>query len=463
VVKKLGPSFGGGIAMNFIKKILLVHGEAKARRTLTLLFAGAGYDVRSCGRSEVALETARSEWFDLSVVADPLLEMGSFEFIAALRKLQPSVPVLLLVNQLELSFVIKGIRLAVTDVLAPCGDWAAVTQRVNAFLRPGETPAEADLTPEELAEVEAILAKFDNQTADPMAAAGGLPAQTDALRAELQRLARERDDFKKTTDRLAQERTALEAELKTQLVKHADVARLEVELTELRSDREVVTATQAAVDDKARALANAREELACERAAFAAERTEGMSAEDAKRLKSVEELAREREILEDLRLDFRAEDVRLREEAMKTQQAQSQLEAERRQLQDDIDLLREQEANLRAYEQRLRSLTVEVEADRVHRAVPRASHDPFVRDPSLEEAWNKVNRAMDLLEAERRGFNDEMLVLKEEKMRMQECEARLQGIEAQLAERAQILNAPRPSFTREPFKAAKAIFTGGNK
>ena len=63
--------------MNFVKKILLAHGDEKARRTLTLLLAGAGYDVRPCGCSEMALEAARSEWFDLSLVADPLPEMSS--------------------------------------------------------------------------------------------------------------------------------------------------------------------------------------------------------------------------------------------------------------------------------------------------------------------------------------------------------------------------------------------------
>jgi DNA-binding response OmpR family regulator len=204
--------------MNFVKKILLVHGDAKARRTLTLLFAGAGSDVRSYGRSDGALEAARSEWFDLAVVADPLPEMGSFEFVSALKKIQPSVAVLLLVNQLELPSVIKGIRLAVADVLAPCGDWTSVMQSANAILRPDEAPPQTDLTAEELAEVEAILVKLDGGLAKAGAAAADLPAQTGALREELERLARERDDFKKTAERLAQEKTAREAEFKALLV-----------------------------------------------------------------------------------------------------------------------------------------------------------------------------------------------------------------------------------------------------
>ncbi|MDD2763035.1 MAG: hypothetical protein PHE83_03550 [Opitutaceae bacterium] len=451
--------------MNFVKKILLVHGDEKARRTLNLLLAGAGYDVRPCGRSDAALEAARSEWFDLSLVADPLPEMSSFGFVEALKKLQPSVPVLLLVNQLELPSVIKGIRLAVADVLAPGGDWTLVMQRVNTLLRPGEAPASADPTPEELAEVETILARVGEGTGDS-ASVADFSDPAGSRREELQRLARERDDFKHTAERLAQEKTALEAALKAELARHADVGHLESELRELRSEREVVTAAQAAVDEKARALAAAREELARERAALAAERAQGLPAAEARRLKSAAELAREHEMLDDMRLDLRAEDVRLREEAVKVQQAQSRLEAERRQLQEDMELLREQEANLRAYEQRLRSLPAEVEAARVLHAAPRPSRDPFLRDASLDEAWNKINRAMDLLEAERRNFTDEKLTFKETVTRLEQQEESLRYQEALLAERERRLAsqpAPRPSFTREPFKAAKAIFASGKK
>ena len=446
--------------MNFVKKILLVHGDAKARRTLTLVFAGAGYDVRAYGRAEESLEAARSEWFDLAVAADPLPEVGCFELVVALRKIQPSVAVLLLVNQLELPSVIRGIRLAVADVLAPGGDWGSVLQRVNSLLRPADTAAPAELTPEELAEVESILARYDaGRTESGLIAAASAPSGS--LREELERLAHERDEFKKTAERLAQEKTAREAAAKAQLVQDADLARLQVELATLRSEREVVAAMQAAVDEKSRSLLLAREELTRERAALAAERAEGMTAEDAQRLKSMEEIAQERETMEDLRLDLRAQDVRTREEAQNMQQMQSRLDAQREQLDEDLELLKEQEANLRAYEQRLRSLTAEVEVDRVNRAAPRPSRDPFARDPSLDEAWNKVNRATDLLEAERRSFNDERLVFVEEKKRLEVWEERLKKLEAQVPDPA--VAAERPSFTREPFRAAKAMFSPGKK
>lgn len=447
--------------MNFVKKILLIHADEKTRRTLTLLVAGAGYDVRSYGNPDAALEAARSEWFDLCLVTDPVVEGSSFDFIAALRKIQPSVPVLLLVNQLELPSVIRGIRLAVSDVLAPNGDWAAVVARINTMLRPGETSTPTDLTPGELAEVEAILEKLDARISTERAE----EEAPGSLREELQRLTRERDDFKQTAQRLAQEKTALEAELRSHLARKNDAIHLEAELAALRCEHEVVTAAQQTVDEKARALAAARQELARERAALAATPAPGLSPDQAQRLKSMDELARDRDLLEDLRLDLRAEDVRQREEGARLHQARVQLEADHRRLQEDLDMLREQETNLRAYEQRLRDLTTEAEAERVRRVAPRPSRDPFARDPSLEDAWNKVNRAIDMLEAERRNFTDEKRAFKDEQRKVHEWAARLTEAEATLAAQEQVLSerAARPTFTRQPFKAAKAMLSGPRK
>ena len=450
--------------MNFVKKILLIHGDEKTRRTLTLLLAGAGYDVRPCARSDAAIEYARSEWFDLSLVNDPPSDVSSFDFIKALRKIQPSVPVLLLVSELELPSIINGIRMAVSDVLAPNGDWASVVKRINALLRPDEAPASTDLTAEELAEVETILAKFDARLEADAVSGAGHPAAPEAVREELRRLTRERDDFKNTAERLAQEKTALESELKAKVTSENDTARLEKELLALRSEREMVAAAQAAVDEKARALAAAREEFVRERAA-ARPPAEGSAPAGAGPSAGSGDPGREKEWLEDLRMDLSAEDVRQREEAARLRQMRTDIEGDRERLREDLEMLRDQETNLRSYEQRLRQMTTDAEADRIRRVAPRPSRDPFLRDPSLEDAWSKVNRAMDLLEAERRSFTDEKLAFKEEKARITEWVANLREAEATLIEREQQLaaKASRPSFTHQPFKAARAMITGTKK
>ena len=453
--------------MNFVKKILLAHSDEKTRRTLTLLLAGVGYDVRPCGRAPAALEAARAEWFDLALLANPLSETDPVEFVHALRKLQPRIPVLLLVDQLELPLVIQGIRLAVTDVLAPSGDWTHLVRRIHELLRPGEAAGPGELTPEELAEVEAILARFDAGLEEPAPAAGP-PAPADQRREELQRLTRERDDLKQTAERLAREKGALEAELKAGPGGPADPAGVEAERAALRSERELVAAAQATVDEKARALAAAREELNRERAALAAERAQPPAGPAPR--KGEEELARERSLLEDLRLDLQTEELRLREEGTALREGQATLAADRERLAEDLDLLRDQEENLRAYEQRLRQPVAaapapEPEPQPVFRVLPRPSQEPFSRDPSqrdpsADEAWAKVNRAMDMLEAERRNFTDEKLVLKEERARIQQWETQLRDVAAALEERERQLNVPppaRPSITHAPFRAAKAM------
>ena len=456
--------------MNSVKKILLVHGDQAASRTLTLLLAGSGYYVRCCARPEEAIEAAHGEWFDLSLVADPLPEMSTFGLIEALKKLQPSMVVLLLVNQIELPSVIKSIRFAVTDVLVPDGDWAPVLQRVNGILRQGAKAPAGDVTPEELAAAEAILAEVNEVSADAQSSGTDPGGAAHDHHGELVRLARERNDLKGMVERLAQEKTAIEAELKAQLERQSVAVRQEAELTELRSEREIVAAAQAAVDEKARALVDAREAVARERAALAAERAEGCTAEEVQRLKSTEALSDERETLEGWRTDLRAEEVRLREEAVKVRQEQIRFEMDRQQLREDLDLLREQETNLRSYERQLRTMGEEAEASRVRSAAPRPSRDPFERDSTLEAAWTRLDRAMDMLEAERRNFTGEKLVLKEEvehlkaqEEALQQRERALDAREAQLSAPVVDLEPPPPSFSHSPLKAAKAIFTGVKK
>jgi DNA-binding response OmpR family regulator len=465
--------------MNTVKKILLVHGDATTSRTLTLLLAGAGYYVRSFAQPDAALEAARSEWYDLSLVADPLPEMSSFGFIEALKKRQPGLSVLLLVKELELPSVIKGIRLAVTDVLAPDGDWELVLERVNAILQPGRPSPSVEVTPEQLAEVEAILSKAAGggagAAANPGAGDGGAPGER---RGGLVRLAQERDGLRGTVERLAREKTVLEAELRKQLALQNDAARQRTELAEIRSEREIVAAAQTAVDEKARAVAEAREALAKERAALAAERAEGRSQGDVQRLNEADALNDERQAIETRRSDLRAEEVRLREMAAKVKQGQVRLEIDRRQFQEDMDLLREQETNLRAYEQRLRAMGAAAEVERVQGAAPRAVRSAFRDDATLDAGWTRLNRAMDLFQAERRSFTGEKLVLTEELARLKKKEEALRQREQSLVTReAQVMareSQPaasrveppleRPAqhvlFTHAPFRIARDIFAG---
>ncbi|MBK9990122.1 MAG: response regulator [Verrucomicrobia bacterium] len=421
--------------MNLVKKILIVHGDAKLKRRLVLLLADAGYDLRSYTQGDPALETARVEWFDLALVDAYLSGQANFEFVEALKKVQPTVPVVMLVPQLELPLIVRGIRMGLSDVLPTANDLRPLLRRVNNLLKPNQQVAGDDqcLSVKEMAEAEAVLQVLGNpdigQSIDPF--------NTPDFRQELLKGEKDRAQLESKVERLAHEKAALEAEIKTLLAQNADTSRVQTEFKELRTQREMAAAAQAMIDQKARALSEARSELVRERSTLEEER---------KRLsettqivspggKTSEELAKEKTELDALRAKLMADEMRLREESTRQQQEATQIAQERRRWHEDLDLLREQETNLREYEARLRQLQAQLEADRVlwFSARP-TSRSPFQDDAAVKAAWEKLQRATDLLEAERAVFRDERMTMKEVESDIKRREAKLDETEGRLTE-----------------------------
>lgn len=440
--------------MNLVKKILVVHGDPKMKRRIVLMLADAGYDVRSFVKGEGALETARVEWFDLALIDAHLTGGPSFELVEALKKIQPTVPIILTVPQLELPLIVKGIRMGLSDVIPANSDLRPLLRRVNSLLRPNHgTGAEEEfLTPTELAEAEAVLQVLG----DPGPSASADPFNTPELRQELLRGEKERSELESKAERLAHEKAALEAELKTLLSQTADAARLQSEFKELRTQREMAAAAQAVIDQKARAIAEARSEMARERNALEEERKR--LAESSQKIspagKTLEELERERAELDTLRSRLMSDETRLREEASKLQHESTQIAQERRRWHEDLDLLREQETNLREYEARLRQLQAQLEADRVLWFSSRpVSRSPFQDDAALKAAWEKLQRATDLLEAERAVFRDERMAMRELESDIKRREAKLEELGGKLTEQEKRLRGLPPGPSKPPFNA----------
>lgn len=438
--------------MNLVKKILVVHGEAKARRRLVLTLADSGYDLRAFAASDPALESARAEWFDLAIVDGGSNGSAGFGFAEALKKTQPTVPVVLLVPELELPLVIKGIRAGLADVVADEADPRALLKRVHSLLRPGAPDGcDDDLTAGDLAEVENLLARLEVSEApvgDALSAAD--------LRQELVRAARDRAALELRIERLNHEKGAVEAELRTLLAQNADGKRLQAELAELQTQRELAAATQAAIDAKASKLAETRAEIARERAAVEEARRQLETAvpfpSPAER-----ELRTKREALEAMRQDLHEEQDRLRDEAARNRQEAAQIAQERRRWHEDLDLLAAQEDNLRAYEERLRQVQARLESDRVlwhqTQAVPQRS--PLADDTEVRLLWEKLQRATELLEADRAVFRDERMALREFETALKRREEALRQLEAKQVELDKRLRAlpppPSASLTRSPF------------
>ncbi len=441
--------------MNLVKKILVVHGDAKMKRKLVLMLADAGYDIRAYTEGDPALETARNEWFDLALIDARMPGATEFEFVEALKKIQPTVPVVLVVQQLELPLIVKGIRMGLSDVLPAGSDLRPLLRRVNSILRPNQQPAGDDqiLSPTELAEAESVLQVLANpdigQSQDPF--------YTPDFRQELLRGAKERAMLEQKAERLEHEKAAIEAELKTLLSQNADALRVQSDFEELRSQRETAATAQALIDQKARALAEARSELARERTALEEERRK--LAETTQSLapfaKSADEIARERTELEAMRAKLAAAEARLHDEETRIRHEATQLAQERRRWHEDLDLIREQESNLRDYEARLRQLQAQLEADRVLWFSSRPqSRSPFQDDAAVKAAWEKLQRATDLLEAERAIFRDERMAFREHESEFKRREAKLEELSAKLAEQEKRLRGlPPASQTQVPFVA----------
>jgi len=457
--------------MNLVKKILIGHSDPKVRRRLVLLLADAGFDVRAFATADAAAENARSEWFDLAVVANDLSGATGFSFVDRLRQLQPTVPVLLVVSQLELPLVVEGIRQGVADIVALSDDPRPLLQRIEGIFNPGATPVMPEcVTPEDLAQVESMLEKLPS--------GGGHSAHPYGMHinephADLLLVSKEKAILGARFERLQREKSALEAELKTLLAQGADATRLHAELTELRTQRELAAATQAAIDEKARALAETRAAIASERSALEAERRQLAAAAPAT-VKS-EEIERTRAELTAWREKLGEEEDRLAAEGTRFREEVTQFNHQHRQLQEDLELLCTQEENLRAYEERLRQIQGQLEADRVRwsgTAGRPVTMSPFTDDMAIREAWKKLQRATELFEAEQANVCDERNALREHTKAVKSREEAVRDREIQLAlyekqlqaqlNEMQAPSAPPPStmqsLTRAPYAMARAFF-----
>lgn len=113
----------------------------------------------------------------------------------------------------------------------------------------------------------------------------------------------------------------------------------------------------------------------------------------------------------------------------------ARLERLQQQISSDMEALRAQEANLRAYENRLRE------------ARPQPGPVAAGAAPGAEElqvAWEKFHRAQALLEAERRALTDERLTYREQAAALKAREDELKRRESWLAQREAALSAPPP-------------------
>lgn len=148
----------------------------------------------------------------------------------------------------------------------------------------------------------------------------------------------------------------------------------------------------------------------------------------------------------------------------------------------DLEALRTCEANLRAYEERLREWQDQLEqAHAQQQIIPRRSANPWAlranaTEPARQDAWQKVLRARELLEVEQKHLRDDRITLQGLDQQIKEREAQLAAREAKVSMREQkiaqaeaealaLKKAVKPkarsaleALTRSPFSIAKSVF-----
>jgi DNA-binding response OmpR family regulator len=209
--------------MNTTKRILVVHPEAQAGQTWQQALGKVGIETVLISQEEEARVVFDETPFALVLIAESAESEKSFEFAGELRRLQPDVPVVMVLRAVKLPLVVQGIRFGLTDVMSTSNDLAPMVKRVMVLL---ERAANDELSEDELAAAEATLAQFD-------------------------------PEYAQEEDRQAEERPQ---------------ATWAQQMRELTVEQNKVEAAKEAVDRKARLLAQDREAMQRERQELKAER-----------------------------------------------------------------------------------------------------------------------------------------------------------------------------------------------
>lgn len=335
--------------------ILIVHADAHLRRVLAMLLVEAGLKVRAIEPSSTAVDVAVAEPFDLVLIGYQGVGEEAFDCAGLIRSRVETVPVVMLLPELQLPLVVEGIRRGLNDVWPMREDPRPVVRRVLSLVASRSCDQIATMPPIEVGEVEATLAQME-----PM----------------WQSLAADRDAVE------------LQAKFKQALI-------------ELQAERDMVAAAQIAIDERARMLADERAALGLQRQALQTDRQRLERSRDELRVErelwseTVREFGERENNLVEYEQSLRRREARLADrfgdEGMTRpafavganptdalargwadlEKARGFLEAEKAVFRDERMVLKDLDQQIQKREARLRELEQQLtEKDRVRRGLP---------------------------------------------------------------------------------------------
>ena len=115
-------------------QILIVDDEASIRLTLGALLKRAGYEVTPAENGAEAVALLERQLFDLMLVDLKMPGMDGMQVVAAARKRQPDVAIIVLTGHGSLDTAVEGLHQGVFDYLLKTTEPSYVIERVKAGL-----------------------------------------------------------------------------------------------------------------------------------------------------------------------------------------------------------------------------------------------------------------------------------------------------------------------------------------
>lgn len=120
--------------MTQVAQILIVDDEASIRLTLGALLKRTGYDVTPAENGMEAVALLEKHSFDLMLVDLKMPVMDGMQVVAAARKRQPDIAIIVLTGHGSLDTAVEGLHQGVFDYLLKTTEPAQVIERVKAGL-----------------------------------------------------------------------------------------------------------------------------------------------------------------------------------------------------------------------------------------------------------------------------------------------------------------------------------------
>lgn len=121
-------------------KLLVVDDEPEVRQLLQEFLSGRGYDVMLAGSGQEALATLKAEKLDLVLLDVAMPEMDGVETLRRIVGLHPSVPVIMVTANTDISVTSKLLAMGAVDYIPKPFDLEYLDQAVSIQVAAAQDP-----------------------------------------------------------------------------------------------------------------------------------------------------------------------------------------------------------------------------------------------------------------------------------------------------------------------------------